>query len=133
MTFYCLLAATALAIAVIAIMTASIDDRKRASTGISTTPHQKWFPIESHNHKASVPHIANSKQPSKIRSKAWATAIAASGRLRPSLKLWGIGRRWMPVRGWAKPGPSNASSNNDLIFCRRSGQVPHKRYRLIVA
>jgi hypothetical protein len=108
------------------------DIRKRANTGTSTDPRQKWLPIVSHNHMASAPHMANSKQPSKIRSKAWATAIAASGKPRPSLKLCGIARRWMPVRPRVRP-ESNAGRNNDLIFCRRVAEIPHKRYCPIVA
>jgi hypothetical protein len=71
MTFHNLLGVTALAAAEIAIdipiIKAKNEDRKRASRGISTSHRQKWFPIALHNHKASVPHRANSKQLRKMR------------------------------------------------------------------
>jgi hypothetical protein len=122
MTFHNLLGVTNLAAAEIAIINARKEDRKSASRGTSASHHQKWFPIALRNHNASVPHSANRKQLRKMRRNAWMVATAASGKLRPSLKVWGIARRWMPGVP-VRLGPSNARRNSDLIFCRSVGQV----------
>jgi len=119
MTFYSdRFGPTAFVAAEMPIIRARNEERKRISTGTSTSTRQTRLGIAAHSHIASVPHIAKSNQPSRMRRKAWATANTAPEIVRPSLKVCGIGKRWMPVRTSGVMAPSNARSTSDLILDR---------------